>query len=359
MKKRRIKKSAILIIVLVISGLSCIATSFIYLYLASPIDKNNRKEIDVTIKEGTSSREIANILENKGLIRSSTFFLIYSKLNKCDSLKASSYTFKKSMSLNTIFETICEGDYKKDVITITFKEGKRITDYAKVISNNTNYDEEEVIEVVNDKEYLNKLINKYWFLTEDILNPAIYYPLEGYLYPDTYKFENKNVKIEKIIETMLDETENKIVDLKDEMTSGLHTPHEYFTLASMTELEGTNKENRKMIAGIFENRLKANMSLGSDVTAYYALQKPMTSDLTVEEFNTLNPYNTRSAYIKGLPVGPICSVTKDTLSAAITPTENDYLYFVADKNGNIYYSRTSAEQTKKVAEIKEQGNWIW
>ena len=359
MKRRRIKKTALLIIFLVISGLSCIATSFIYLYLASPIDKNNQKEIDVTIKEGTSTREIASILENKGLIRSGTFFLIYSKLNKCDSLKASNYTFKKSMSLNTIFETICEGDYGKDIITITFKEGKRITDYAKVISNNTNHDEEDVIEVVNDKEYLNTLINKYWFLTEDILNPAIYYPLEGYLYPDTYKFENKNVKIEKIIETMLDETENKIADLKDEITNGVHTPHEYFTLASIAELEGTNTENRKMIVGIFENRLKINMSLGSDVTTYYALQKPMTSDLTAEEFNMVNPYNTRSANVKGLPVGPICSFSKNTLTAAIEPTESDYLYFVADATGNIYYTKTSAEHTKKVAELKDQGKWIW
>ena len=101
------------------------------------------------------------------------------------------------------------------------------------------------------------------------------------------------------------------------------------------------------------------MNLGSDVTTYYALQKPMTSDLTKEEFATNNQYNTRKENMLGLPVGPICSISLSSLKAALNPTTNTYYYFVADKLGNIYYTKTSQDHLKKVQEIKEAGNWIW
>ncbi len=357
MRTRRLKKSVKFIILLVLTGLFCIGTSVTYLYLASPIDKNNNKEIEVKIKEGMSTHEIASMLKDKGLIRNSTFFLVYSKLNKCSSLKASTYGLKKSMSLNTIFETICNGDYEKDAITITFKEGKRITDYAKVISKYTDNSYDDVINKMKDTTYIDSLINKYDFLTEEIKNPDIYYPLEGYLFPDTYKFKNKEVSVEEIVEVMLDEYDKVISEYKDKMTN--YTVHEYTTLASMTELEGTNTENRKMIAGIFINRLNAKMALGSDVTTYYALQKDMTADLTVEEFNTSNPYNTRNINKLGLPVGPICSVSKSAIEAAVEPTQTKYLYFVADKNGKIYYTSNQVEHDQKVSELKKSGDWIW
>ena len=136
--------------------------------------------------------------------------------------------------------------------------------------------------------------------------------------------------------------------------------HYYMTMASMLELEGTNTENRKMIAGIFENRLATNMNLGSDVTTYYALQYPMTSDLTTDQFATVNPYNTRASNMAGqMPIGPICNPTLSSLEASIEPTDSTYLYFVADKNGNIYYSNTLAEHEARVQEIKDAGDWIW
>lgn len=127
----------------------------------------------------------------------------------------------------------------------------------------------------------------------------------------------------------------------------------------MAELEGTTTENRKMIVGIFENRLKINMNLGSDVTTYYAFQLPMTSDLTSKQFATKNPYNTRDMNMKTLPVGPIASISTSSIEAATTPTPSKYYYFVADKLGNIYYTKNSNEHLQKVQEIKEAGNWIW
>ena len=130
--------------------------------------------------------------------------------------------------------------------------------------------------------------------------------------------------------------------------------------ASIVELEGKREEDRKMIVGVFNNRLAKGMNLGSDVTTYYALQYPMTSDLTQAQFATDNPYNTRADNMAGkLPVGPICNPSIMSIDASINPTANDYYYFVADKNAKIYYTKTLQEHNAKVEELKKNGDWIW
>ena len=359
-KKKLKKKVKRTIILLVFTGLFLIATSIMYCYLASPMDQNSKDVIEVEIESGMSSQKIGKTLEEKGLIRSGEFFLLYAKLNECQSLKAAVYELRKNMGLSEILDILCLGKTtNRDVINITFKEGKRITDYAKLISEKTDNSYDDVIKTLNDRGYLQTLISKYWFLTDDILNEDIYYPLEGYLYPDTYQFKNKSVDIKEIVEKLLDQEEEVLNQYKDQITNGIHSIHEYVTLASMLELEGTNDENRSMIAGVFENRLNKKMNLGSDVTTYYAFQKPMTGDLTRQEFDKYNPYNTRSEKLLGLPVGPICSTSLSSLKAAINPNANSYYFFVADKLGNIYYTKTNNEHLKKVQEIKDAGNWIW
>ena len=128
----------------------------------------------------------------------------------------------------------------------------------------------------------------------------------------------------------------------------------------MAELEGVKDEDRKLIVSVFNNRLNRGMNLGSDVTTYYAFNEAMDSDLTTEMFNTYNPYNTRSAEMAGrLPVGPICNPSLSSIEAAINPTDSDYLYFVADKNRNVYFMMSASEHEEKVAELKENGDWIW
>ena len=115
-----------------------------------------------------------------------------------------------------------------------------------------------------------------------------------------------------------------------------------------------------MIISVFNNRLDQGMNLGSDVTTYYAFNEEMNSDLTSEMFNTYNPYNTRSAEMAGrLPVGPICNPSISSIDAAINPSTSDYLYFVADKNRNVYFTKSASEHENKVQELKENGDWIW
>lgn len=352
-------KRNILITVLVVLGFSLISMFVGYQIFSSPMDKTSKADIEVVIPSGMTTRNIAKLLEKKGLIRNGTFFQVYLKLNHISSLKATTYTLKKSMSMKEIVTILEKGNhYNPDVVTITFKEGESFTDYASSIASATNHTYEEVIAKGKDVSYLQQLIAKYWFLTDEILNTNIYYPLEGYLAPNTYQFKNKEVDIEEIFGVMLNQMEEELADYNRSDTT--YTVHERLTLASMLEQEGTNRKNRKMIAGVFYNRLNKNMNLGSDVTTYYALQVPMTSDLTTAQFNTLNPYNTRGPGMLGkLPIGPICNPSKSSIDASITPSQNDYLYFVADKKGKIYYTKTNEEHLQKVQEIKDRGDWIW
>ena len=354
----KLKKKAKLLLVVVLLALFLIGIGVSWMVMTGPVNSNDKNDVEVVIENGSSSSSIGKLLKDKGLIKSELLFKIYLKLNNVNSLKASTYKFNKSMDLVSIIKVLEKGNsYNPDEVRITFKEGLRITDYAKVIDKNTNNNYDDILLVFKDLDYTKSLISKYWFLTDSILDSNIYYPLEGYLAPDTYHFKNKDVSVEDIITTMLDEEEKKLEKYKNSLSSNIHY---YMTMASIVELEGTNSENRKMIVGVFENRLNSGMNLGSDVTTYYGLQAAMTSDLTTEQFNSSNPYNTRGAGMIGkMPVGPICNPSLSSIEASINPTKSDYLFFVADKHGNIYYTKTNKEHDQKVQEIKDKGDWIW
>ena len=343
--------------IFLILGLLLLGTFGFYQYEISPTDKKSTATYEVVVKQGMRTSEIADLLKKKNLIKNSYFFKVYMKLNRKQTIKAATYDLKKSMDLDTIVSLLEVGKANDD-ISITFKEGKTIKDYAKVLSTNTNISEEDFLAKMKDKTYLTSLINSYWFLTDTILNDDIYYGLEGYLAPDTYNFKDKDVSIEEVVKTLLDQEETNLEPYKNKVNKA--NIHDILTLASMAELEGVKEKDRKMIVGVFQNRLSKNMNLGSDVTTYYAFSEDMTKDLTSEMFNTYNPYNTRSSQMAGkLPVGPICNPSKSSIEASINPTSSDYYYFVADKNGNVYYTKTSSEHSAKVKELKDKGDWIW
>ena len=354
MKKRKFKPLFFIIILVLIIGILVGS----YFYFTGPVNSNDKTDIEVEIKSGTSREGIAKILKEKGLIRNTDVFKLYLKVNKITNLKAATYLMNRSMNLETIVKELEKGStYNPNRIVLTFREGERITDYAKVVEKNTNNSYDDFINIVNDKEYLNELITDYWFLTNEILDSDIYYSLEGYLAPETYYFENKDVSVKDIIETMLKQEDKVLSKYKDKISSD---PHYYITMASIVELEGTNSDNMKKIVSVFENRLKSGMNLGSDVTTYYGLQVAMTSDLTSNQFASVNGYNTRSTTMLGkMPVGPISNPGLEALDASINPDKTDYYYFVADKHGKVYFTKTLSEHNSKVAEIKKNGDWIW
>ena len=197
-------------------------------------------------------------------------------------------------------------------------------------------------------------------MTDEIKNSNIYYPLEGYLFPDTYQFENKDVSVEKIFETLLNQMEKKLNQYKDDIQNSDYTVHQLLTIASIIENEAVFDKDRKDVASVIYNRLNKNMAIGSDVTTYYAFKIEMGSrDLRTSELNTENPYNTRGPNMEGkLPIGPISMTGSSSIQAAIDPNETSYLYFVADKNGNVYFTRTYDEHLKKVSDLKNSGLWI-
>lgn len=354
MTKRKIKPLFFILIGILIIGILIGG----FFFFTGPVNSFDKKDIEVEIPSGTSREKIGEILKEKGLIRSTTVFKLYLKMNKANNLKAATYLLNKSMDVSTIIKELEKGsNYNPNRVILTFKEGERVTSYAKLIEKKTNNSYDDVINTINDKEYLQELISKYWFLTDSILDSDIYYPLEGYLAPETYFFDNKDVSVKEIINTLLKQEEKVLEKYKDKISDN---PHYYITMASIVELEGTNSENMKTIASVFENRLKSRMNLGSDVTTYYGLQVAMTSDLTSEQFASVNAYNTRSTSMIGkMPIGPISNPSIEALDASINHEASDYYYFVADKHGKVYFTKTLTEHNQKVAEIKKNGDWIW
>ena len=228
-----------------------------------------------------------------------------------------------------------------------------------MIEKRTNNSAEDVYSLLKDEQYLDSLIEKYWFITDEIKNGDIYYSLEGYLFPDTYAIANEDITVKQIFEKMLDRMEEILNEYKDEIENENLSVHEILTLASVIELESMHQEDRKDVASVLYNRLSKNMSLGSDVTTYYSVGINMGDrDLYKVEINAENPYNTRGPNMEGkLPVGPIASVSKSSIEAAINPNNTNYLFFVADKNGKVYFTNTNAEHEQMIQDLVDKGLW--
>ena len=231
---------------------------------------------------------------------------------------------------------------------------------ATIIAKNTVHTEEDVYNLLQDEAYLNSLIEKYWFITEEVKNPNIYYSLEGYLLPDTYRFTNENVELKTLFEKMLNAMEQKLKPYQSQIESSTYSFHQILTIASMAELEASTTSDRSMVARVFYNRITSNMPLGSDVTTYYGAKINIGErDLYMSEIMADNAYNTRSASSSGkLPIGPICNPGIATIVASINPEDNNYYYFVADKNKKVYFNQTSAGHDATIAKLKKQGLWF-
>lgn len=354
-------KKGIIITITIILLLIIIAISTIVYYTNSlKATSTESIEVVVEIEKGMASSQIAEKLKSKGLIRNLATFKIYTKINKVSGMQAGTYKLNKNMNVEQIIDELKKGSsYYPNSVDITFLEGKNMRWIAKTIAEKTNNTENDVFTKLEDTKYIKSLINKYWFLTSEIENKDIYYPLEGYLFPDTYNFANKDVTVETIFSTMLDQMEAKLEKYKTKITSSGTSIHKLLTIASITELEAAKPEDRSGVAGVIYNRLKANMSIGSDVTTYYAIKVDMSErDLYQSELDRYNAYNTRGPRMQGkLPIGPISTVGIESIEAAISPEESDNLYFVADKNGKIYFAKDSKGHEENKEKLKRQGLW--
>ncbi len=353
------KKYKIIVIILAILLAGIFLVGFFYNYQISPVSRDSEKVV-VEIKEGTIA-SIGETLYQNDLIRNTFIFKVYVKMNKVTSLKASTYELNKNMSLKEIIDVLEEGNsYNPNEIRITFKEGLNVRKIAKIVDEETNNSYDDFMELMNDSEYIDSLIKEYWFLTDSIKNSKIYYPLEGYLFPNTYAFSSKDVTPKEIVTKMLDEMGKQLEKYKDKIEASDFNIHELLTLASIVELEGATADDRASVAGVFYNRVKDGWVLGSDVTTYYYLK--------IDDFKTSlngnknlytcdNAYNTRCTSFVGLPVGPISNPGTESIDATINYTKHNYYYFVADCKGKTYLSKDSTEHYNTIYRLKDENNW--
>lgn len=309
----------------------------------SPVDPDSTETIAVEIPLGSSSSRIAKILEEEGLINNELIYRLYIKVNNYANFQAGDYQLSPSMTLAELSETLQTGTISRPALyTVTIPEGRTIEEIAELYENNASIDADEFMELMNDEEYISGLIDQYPnLLSEEILQDDIRYPLEGYLFAATYPIYDEVPEVDVLIRMMLDKSNSvvseyysEILELED------FTVHEIVTFASLVEREARNEDERKLISGVFYNRLNEGMRLETDPTVLYALgyhkDRVLFSDLELE-----SPYNTYHVF--GLPIGPISNFGVSSLESVFYPTETTYKFFVAAPDGQIYFSETFDE----------------
>ena len=352
-----------MIIFAIIVGLLCLFIGISFKIFTGSVS-NNKDEVIFEVQEKATWNSISSSLKEANLIKNSTFFKVYIKLMNPKTLKHNKYRLNEAMDLDTIITILSQDEEKDpkvkeyivndDEITITFQEGINMRKIASIIEKNTEHKSEDVLKLVSDKEYLTELKEKYWFITDAIFDSKIYYPLEGYLFPETYRFK-KDASIKDIFQRLLDEMGKKLEPYKDKLKDSKYNIHQMLTLASMVEKEISHNfvEDRHKAARVFLNRLEKGMTLGSDVTTRYAIKLDDTRPLTTKEYATCNAYNTRCSTFVGLPAGPISTISESSIKAVFEPAEGNMLYFVSNiKTGETFFFENINDFNKKVNELR-------
>lgn len=321
----------------------------IYSYQLKGVSENSSNK-EFVIDSGETLTSIASKLKEHNLIRSVLAYKIYIKLNDVSSIQAGKYNLNETMGVSKILEVLGKGsNYNPDVISVTIPEGKRLADVAEILAQATNNTKEELLNAWNDESFLDELIKQYWFITEEIKNEDIIYPLEGYFFPSTYELQNKDVSASYIAYKFLDQMDVVLSKNKDKIEASEMTVHEILTLASIVEHEAILDEDRPIIAGVFYNRLKDGWKLESCATVGYAIGEwKLTYNAT--DLATNSKYNTY--YYAGLPIGPGNMPSEKSIEATLNPTENEYYFFMANvcdvQNQKTYFAKTYSEHDANV-----------
>ncbi|HEU4830773.1 MAG TPA: endolytic transglycosylase MltG [Candidatus Saccharimonadales bacterium] len=340
-QKKRNKKAKTFIIVATLSALlvgTVIGGLLWYNTQLSAVgsDKGVLKVVEVV--SGSTPGQIAEQLEEQGIIRSSTAFSIYTKLSGTrDVLKAGTYRLSPAESTPQIVEHLVKGAV--DEFSITFLPGATLADNRQVL-----------IDAGYSKEAVDKALQHDYAPTSPILadRPA-QADLEGYIYGETYNF-HIGATAEDIIKRTLDEMHEVVTEnnLTEEFKKQGLTLYEGITLASIVQREvgsanpNVPSKDQKQVAQVFYSRLAIDMQLGSDVTYQYIADK-----LGVDrDVNLDNPYNTRR--YTGLPPGPIATPGLGALLAVAEPASTDYLYFLSGDDDVTYFARTNAEHEANI-----------
>lgn len=337
---------------LIVSILILMAT----LYLLKPINIKDEQYL-FEIQKGETLYNISTKLANDGLIPSPFILrkiMYYTGLDY--NIRAGEYQITPGMRTFDLIKMITTGNVKRYDLQII--EGSTLTDlFAKfkestVIKKTVNYDREQKLIDEDLVKSLRELIKKdhlHLVVNLDELNT-----LEGLLFPDKYFYSKGETDLNllkralvKLNKTLDKEWENR--EFKE--SSVVKTPYQVLTLASILEKESSDPDDRKLVAGVVYNRLKANMPLQVDPTVIYALGNKYTGNLTKEDLKFKSKYNTYVAY--GLPPGPIGFVSLNAIHAALNPTIHNMIYFVSMGNGKHFFSATLDEHNAAVQKYQK------
>ena len=291
----------------------------LYVFTQTPAPQNfPKQDTIVSIPAGLSIEEAGNILADKHIIKNAKLFSLWTSF-RYKQIKAGDYMFKSPETMWTVSKRVANGAHGLVPVKILIKEG------------------ETRVQIANN--LASKLYNfnpdKFLLITEG---------KEGFLFPDTYIFL-PNASEEQVAKVLIDNFNKKIEKYAGDIEKSKMPLKDIINLASLVEREARNEKDRRMIAGVLLNRLRIGMPLQVDVTWFYTHGKG-TPGITLEDLSDKdNPYNTYKH--KGLPPSPIGSPGISSIEAVLHPSKNPYLFYLADKKGKTYYSRTYQEHLQK------------
>lgn len=317
----------------------------------NPVDPADETPVSFIVESGNSLTTVANKLEAEGLIRNRSvlkYLMDFQGLGQ--KVQTGEYTLNKSMTITEIIAKLTEGDGNPLTRRITIIPGWTVEDIAEYLASiGVAESKQAFLDACNDRE----TYGKYYYIDEILQTPDVgqrTYLLEGYLSPDTYEIYN-TATLNNVMQKFISQIEAVFVAEYHARAEELGmTMDEIITLASMIEKEA-KKDDFAKVSAVFHNRLKIDMTLGSDVTVQYFTHSQKMA-LTDAQTDIASPYNTYKN--KGLPVGPICSPSKDAIRAALYPDESfitdQYLYFCSmnPREGTLYFSKTLEEHNEAV-----------
>ena len=365
-KKKKSHLKAFFISLLIFLALISAGGYFGYQYvLASlePVDPTSKEYVTVQIPEGASVQEIGSTLEKAGLVKHGIVFGMYTKYKNYSDLKAGYYNLQKSMSTDDLIKELQKGgtaEAQEPVLaSLTIPEGYTIDQIAQAVGQlQGNFKEpltaDAFLAKVQDDNFISQEVSKYSNLLESLptKESGARYRLEGFLFPATYSIK-ESTTIESLIDEMLAAMDKTLTPHYSTIKSKNLTVNELLTIASLVEKEGAKTEDRKMIAGVFYNRLNLGMPLQSNIAILYAQgklgQKISLADDAGIDTSIDSPYNVYTNL--GLMPGPVDSPSVDAIESSINQTKSDNLFFVADvTDGKVYFATNKAEHDQNVAQ---------
>ncbi|MCH3904603.1 MAG: endolytic transglycosylase MltG [Lactobacillus sp.] len=316
-----------------------------------PVDRHSDRYVAVDIPVGATNRDIAEILQEKHVIHSAKVFNLWLKVKSESNFQAGKFYVSPSMNTQQIVRQL-QGSGNRPVSGyLLVREGETIDQIGTAIGKSTKYSKQDFLKLMKDKQFVQKLAKKHpKLLTSSMKSKHVRYHLEGYLFPARYEIYRGST-LKELVEQMVAKTNQVMTPYYSQIKRKDLTVHQVLTLASLVEREGVKTSDRRKIAGVFFNRLDADMPLQSDISVMYALNKHKHS-LTIKDTKVKSPYNLYKH--KGYGPGPFNNPSLDSISAVLHPADrsSNYLYFVADlKTGKVYYSHTLNQHLKKNASL--------